>query len=433
VGRAAFVLNHHPLAETLETHAGSGLDEQDILQHVHRLRQTDNWTNWYYLAREYLFLMLIIGGTVLLFESFWEGAHSLLWAIPVTFVSILCVGAEQHRLATLGHEAAHYMLFKNSLLNELASEWFCMFPILATTHRYRLQHFGHHQHTNDAELDPDVTQLRLSGHRFAFPLTLRQFLWQCFFAQLLWLPNLLRYVLVRATFHFERGSRSLRIERPTSICLMIIGAAYYLALTSALVYGVWTSDGAILFGIPGVLLTVILMILARTPSRWFPDYSLKCDLPERWRSLLHFTFNTIVLCGLTWLTHYTGKPWWLYYFLLWLVPAGTSFAFFMMLGQVAQHGNAGHDRLTNTRVFLVHPVIRFAVFPIGNDYHVPHHLFMNVPHYNLPQMHAWLMQIQEYRQRVTIVTGYFFHDSQPPLHPTVVDLVTAADTEPSLS
>ena len=103
MGKVAFVLNYHPQAETLETHAGSGLDKQDILQHVHRLRRRDNWTNWYYLAREYLFLMMVIGGTVLLFESFWERLHSLLWAIPVTFVSILCVGAWQHRLATLGH------------------------------------------------------------------------------------------------------------------------------------------------------------------------------------------------------------------------------------------------------------------------------------------------------------------------------------------
>src|SRR5438132_1149536 len=112
---------------------------------------------------------------------------------------------------------------------------------------------------------------------------------------------------------------------------------------------------------------------------------------------------------MSWLTYSAGKPWWLYYFLLWLVPAATSFAFFLMLGQVAQHGNADRDPITNTRVFLVHPLIRLAVFPIGNDYHTPHHLFMNVPHYNLPKLHALLMQTPEYRQRVTIVTGYFFH------------------------
>jgi fatty acid desaturase len=175
-----------------------------------------------------------------------------------------------------------------------------------------------------------------------------------------------------------------------------------------------------------VLLAVMLAVLACVPATWFPDYALKCDLPERWRSLLQVTFHTMVVTGLAWLTQSTSQPWWLYYFLLWLGPAGTSFAFYLMLGQIAQHGNADQGRLTNTRVFFVHPLIRLSVFPIGNDYHVPHHMFMNVPHYNLPKLHALLMQTPEYRRRVTIVTGCFFHDSRRPKSPTVVDLMTNA-------
>ena len=27
--------------------------------------------------------------------------------------------------------------------------------------------------------------------------------------------------------------------------------------------------------------------------------------------------------------------------------------------------------------------IRFAVFPMGQDYHLPHHMFCTVPHYRL--------------------------------------------------
>ena len=417
------------MTTTVTKARSSALNDPEFLGHVNQLRQTDNGTNWFYLAREYLFLAFVIGSTIYLYQQFWDGIDSLLWALPVTFLAILCVGAGQHRLASLGHEASHYMLFKNRLLNELASEWFCMFPIFATTHRYRLQHLGHHQHTNDAELDPDVTQLRLSGHHFAFPLTLRQFLWQCIFRQLLWLPNLLRYVLIRATFHFDRGAPALQIKRPASIALKFAGAVYYLALLTALTYGVWSSDTVVLYGIPAVLLVTMLAFFAGMPATGFAEYALKCDLSERWRSLLQVTFNTLVLCGLAWLTHDTGQPWWLYYVLLWLIPAGTSFAFFLMLGQVAQHGNADQGRLTNTRLFLVHPLIRLAVFPIGNDYHVPHHLFMNVPHYNLPKLHALLMQTQEYRRRVTIVTGCFLHDSHGPKHPTVLDVLTT--TAPS--
>ena len=77
----------------------------------------------------------------------------------------------------------------------------------------------------------------------------------------------------------------------------------------------------------------------------------------------------------------TGRP--LYYFLLWLVPLFTSFSFFMILRQMVQHGNGDRGWLTNTRIFFVDRFINFAVFPMGQDYHLPHHLFATVPHYRL--------------------------------------------------
>ena len=61
--------------------------------------------------------------------------------------------------------------------------------------------------------------------------------------------------------------------------------------------------------------------------------------------------------------------------LLWVVPLFTSFAFFMILRQLVQHGNGGRGWVNNTRTFLVGRSIRFAVFPMGQDYHLPHHMF----------------------------------------------------------
>ena len=142
------------------------LNDPELLRQVNLLRKTDNVTNWYYLAREYLFLAAVIGATIGSYYFLLDRGLSLLWSLPVTLVCIVCVGAGQHRLATLTHEAAHYMLFRNRLLNELVSEWFCMFPILGTTHSYRVQHLGHHQYPNDPDRDPDWTQMRLSGHRY---------------------------------------------------------------------------------------------------------------------------------------------------------------------------------------------------------------------------------------------------------------------------
>ena len=94
----------------------------------------------------------------------------------------------------------------------------------------------------------------------------------------------------------------------------------------------------------------------------------------------------------------------------------------MILRQLVQHGNADRERFTNTRVFLVHPLISMAVFPIGNDYHLPHHLFPMVPHYRLRQLHELLLETDEYSQNATTVEGYFLH-RDPPQHPTVLELM----------
>src|SRR6185436_17391175 len=89
------------------------LQDPEILQQINNLRQTDNFTNWYYLAREYTFVALVIAFTIVCLEAFWDGPWSLLWAAPLTMVAIILVGAAQHRIGSFTHEAAHYMLFKN--------------------------------------------------------------------------------------------------------------------------------------------------------------------------------------------------------------------------------------------------------------------------------------------------------------------------------
>ncbi|MBU2534276.1 MAG: fatty acid desaturase, partial [Alphaproteobacteria bacterium] len=71
-----------------------------------------------------------------------------------------------------------------------------------------------------------------------------------------------------------------------------------------------------------------------------------------------------------------------------------------------QHGNADRGRLTNSRVFLVDPISRYAVFPLGMDYHLPHHLLASVPHYNLKKLHELLLQDPEYVEKGRIVKGW---------------------------
>src|SRR5262249_39639630 len=93
--------------------------------------------------------------------------------VPVMALAVVLVGVLQHRLAGLGHEAAHYTLLKNKFLNDLVGDLFCMFPILATVHFYRIFHLAHHQFTNDPERDPDLVTLGGSKMVDRFPMSSR--------------------------------------------------------------------------------------------------------------------------------------------------------------------------------------------------------------------------------------------------------------------
>ena len=185
------------LMAVIEFEASSQLNTREVQRRVNELRSIDNVSNWYYLAREYIVLGLIVGSTLAIYYARLVLGFSWLWCVPVTAVAVFFIGACQHRLTTLAHEASHYMLFRNRLLNELISDWFCMFPMLSNTHHYRVQHMAHHQFVNDAEKDPDIAQMEESGHRFHFPMEPRRFVWHCVIKQFLWMPSLIRYIRIR--------------------------------------------------------------------------------------------------------------------------------------------------------------------------------------------------------------------------------------------
>src|SRR5262245_27590900 len=86
------------------------LADPRIKEKLQELRQTDNFTNLYFLIRTYLYLALVIGSTLWFYHvnewSFW-------WNVPVTVLAIIMVGAGQHQLTGLSHEAAHHTLLKS--------------------------------------------------------------------------------------------------------------------------------------------------------------------------------------------------------------------------------------------------------------------------------------------------------------------------------
>src|SRR5262245_7287758 len=101
------------------------LGDPALKEKLQALRQTDNYTNVYYLVRTCLYFALVIGSAVA-FDicrpmwgiSWWRN-------VPVAIVTIILVGAGQHQLSGLAHEAVHHIFFRNRWFNDLASDLFC--------------------------------------------------------------------------------------------------------------------------------------------------------------------------------------------------------------------------------------------------------------------------------------------------------------------
>ena len=113
------------------------LRSREIVSQINKMRKVDNWTNWRYLAAEYSYLAVVIGLGFLICAAWAQAMMSTWILVPLVLAVSVLIGIGQHRLVMLGHEASHFSLFGNKVLNEMASDWFCFYPIWVTTYNYR--------------------------------------------------------------------------------------------------------------------------------------------------------------------------------------------------------------------------------------------------------------------------------------------------------
>lgn len=399
------------------------LADSRIKERLQSLRVTDNFTNIYYLLRTYLYLTLVIGSTLWFYAiNDWSN-----WLnVPITIIAIILIGAGQHQLTGLAHEASHHILFKNRFWNDLVSDWLCMFPLFSSTQHYRLQHIAHHQFVNDPDRDPDVSQLQTSGHWLDFPVDRQTFL-KTLLKQL-WLPNLFRFMRIRAAYNAIPTDKNPYLKKgwkPNKTAVRV-GIVYMLSLTGVLAWGVYDENPLLLATIPAALYVAFMIFYVVIPDSMYHQSRVHPVISMRAMTLMRITYISLLFNGLAWLSLYVTPYAALFYGLLWVVPIFTSFSFFMILRQLVQHGNGDRGWLTNTRVFFVNRIINFAVFPMGQDYHLPHHLFASVPHYRLKELHEVLLQCEEYLKQAVVVEGYFLPYEKPPTKPTVVDVLGPA-------
>jgi fatty acid desaturase len=403
---------------------------RDLARRLADLRGADDFTNLGWLAWEYACLAALIGGAIAFAEC--RAAWGLPWAwnVPVFAAAIVLVGAIQHRLAGLGHEASHETLFRNRLANDLAGDVLCLFPILATVHTYRLFHMAHHRFTNDPERDPDLVNLGRSKKVDEFPMARSRVLAVLF---LRWLTDPWSMVLYQADYFYvntlgKGGNVLLRgvdggdadDPRPRAGTMLgISGLIGHGLLTWALVAlgrSAWLPVALL------AALAIAALGAATVPRRWLFRSPFPQAYGARVGGLLRLAYYLVVFTALGWLGAATGgrAPW--YAFALWMIPMGTSFAYFMLLRDVFQHTNADAGRLTNSRVFFADPFTRWAVFVYGQDVHLTHHLHPGVPHHRLRRLHRLLRETDpRYRASVVECHGTFVSDGA---HPTILDVLT---------
>ncbi|VTR94379.1 fatty acid desaturase : Fatty acid desaturase OS=Hyphomicrobium sp. (strain MC1) GN=HYPMC_1104 PE=4 SV=1: FA_desaturase [Gemmata massiliana] len=400
------------------------LSDPELKAALQELRRTDNVRNWWFVVRTYLYLALVIGGAVWFFENR-EDLGIGWWAnVPVALVAIVLVGAGQHQLSGLAHEGSHYILFRNRFVNDLASDLFTMFPLFASIYHYRLQHLAHHQFVNDPDRDPDVSQLKTSGHWLGFPLARRDVIRA--FARQLSPFRLIRFMRIRAQYNAtgtDKNPYMIKGQKPSKGAVRV-GILYLLAMVATLTALFYLADDWwVMPAAAFAMWAVVVAVFMKLPDHKYHQSKLRPVIHARYTSALRVGFITLLLTSLAVATKLTGAPAVPYFLLLWVAPLFTAFAFFMILRQLVQHGNGGRGWINNTRTFLVAPFIRFAVFPFGQDYHLPHHMYATVPHYRLKKLHALLMRYDEYRAEALEVHGYFVSPERPQVHPTVVDVL----------
>ncbi len=191
-----------------------------------------SWVNVLYIAREYAVLTLVVGGAAWALTSWRAGAFPTAAFVPLAIVAIVIIGALQHRLSGLGHEASHFSLFRNKLANDLVSDLLLMFPAFSITQQFRATHLDHHRYTNDPEKDPDARRLG-NGVPGVFPLAKKRFLIR-YVLGCMWPPNLIGYILSQGhnAGIFVRGSTPLRNAYPlwVAVTLLVVMWAAILGL-----------------------------------------------------------------------------------------------------------------------------------------------------------------------------------------------------------
>ena len=252
------------------------------------------------------------------------GTAMYFWPNPIIVIlAILVIGTRQHALVVIAHDAAHYLLYENRLLNEVVGRACAMVQGLSMC-TYRVIHRLHHNNLYGA-LDPDTA---LHG---GYPRG--------------------RAYLIRKLLKDLSG------------------------LTA------WKTYAYFLGGAPA--LNTATNVAVRPLD----------DTSEKLRAEAKHDRNAVIFFHGSLLLVFTLSGYLLQYLVLWVLPLVTVVQAILRLRAIAEHGATTDfsSPLTAARTNVAPVWLAWLVFPHHVNYHIEHHLYASVPHYNLPALHREMM------------------------------------------
>jgi fatty acid desaturase len=245
------------------------------------------------------------------------------WPSPlVLLICILVIGTRQHALFVIAHDAAHYLLYENRLVNDVVGRTCAMLQGLSMC-TYRVIHRMHHNNLY-GELDPDTA---LHGG-------------------------------------YPRG-RAYLVKK---------------LLKDLSGFTAWKTYAYFLGGAPA------LNTKTNVALRPLDDTSEKLRDEARNDRNMVIGFHLALFVAMAWSGHL------LQYLVLWILPLITVVQAILRLRAIAEHGATTDfsSPLTAARTNLAPAWLEWLIFPHQVNYHIEHHLYASVPHYNLPRLHREL-------------------------------------------
>jgi fatty acid desaturase len=113
------------------------------------------------------------------------------------------------------------------------------------------------------------------------------------------------------------------------------------------------------------------------------------DTSEKLRSEARADRNLVIGVHLFLFIFFAWSGYLLQYLVLWVLPLVTVVQAILRLRAIAEHGATADfsSPLTAARTNLGPGWLEWLIFPHHVNYHIEHHLYASVPHYNLPELH----------------------------------------------